>query len=282
MYPLTLLQLLLLGQVQSRLAGHTMNDQSRIRNLGRWSFDEPCIAGPVFYENPSDGISNFDAELKQYTRTEVSTSAIISYSIFLFSNSNFSAPAFTLPKGRIYEDENCSLETTVHSDTICDFIEGNHIICDYFMVDDTVGVFSLFSGLAELEFDHNRTDKELRPTGKGRYVFQGGSDLHGGIIGKVNTIYEEDLITHDFCVQGSTYDHLIPPLPPISGDSNRSVSTGGDDNKSYGKSTTSATSTATISDTSSNSESADGDMMVGISCVAVVVMTSLLAGLLLL
>ena len=37
-----------------------------------------------------------------------------------------------------------------------------------------------------------------------------------GITGKVNTLYEEDLITYNVCVQGSTYNHLIPPLPSDS------------------------------------------------------------------
>lgn len=74
MYLLTLLQQLLsVVYVQSILIGRTMRGRSLIRNLGRWSFDEPCIAGPIFYENPREGISNFDLELKQYTRTEVST-----------------------------------------------------------------------------------------------------------------------------------------------------------------------------------------------------------------
>ena len=145
------------------------------------------------------------------------------------------------------------------------------------MVDDTVGVFSLFSGLAELEFAHNRTDteSELRPTGKGRYVFQGGSDLHGGIIGKVNTIYEEDLITHDFCVQGSTYDHLIPPLPPDSGASNRTVSTGGKSKKAYEYERSSNVLQASATATAASDTSRD---MVGISCVTVVTMASLLIG----
>jgi hypothetical protein len=85
-------------------------------------------------------------------------------------------------------------------------------MCNYYLVDE-VGVFSLFSGLAEMDFEFSSSnDTHPIPIGKGRYVFQGGSDLHGGIIGKVNTVYEKDLITHDFCVQGSTYDHLIPPL----------------------------------------------------------------------
>ena len=74
MYLIKLLQLLLLPlvQVHSLLIGRTMRGRSLIRNLGRWSFDEPCIAGPVMYEDPREGISNFDVELKQYTRTEVS------------------------------------------------------------------------------------------------------------------------------------------------------------------------------------------------------------------
>ena len=117
-------------------------------------------------------------------------------------------------KGRVYEDKEFKLETTTHTDTICDIIDENHTICDYFLVDE-VGVFSLFTGIAELNFTRNTSNNDTHhiPVGKGRYVFQGGSDLHGGIIGKVNTVYEEDLITHDFCVQGSTYDHLVPPLP---------------------------------------------------------------------
>ena len=170
-----------------------------------------------------------------------------------------------------------SIETTVHSDTICDFVEDNHIICDYFLVDDSAGVFSLFSGLAELEFAHNKTDTELRPIGKGRYVFQGGSDLHGGIIGKVNTVYEEDLITHDFCVQGSTYNHLVPPLPSDSDADatyNSSVSTG-ESNETYERSSSVqvAAANTTASDASTK--------IVDISCVTVVTMTSLLVGLLL-
>ena len=72
---ITLSQLLLLPlvHVYSILLGRTMRGRGLIRNLGRWSFDEPCIAGPVMYEDPREGTSNFDAELKQYTRTEVST-----------------------------------------------------------------------------------------------------------------------------------------------------------------------------------------------------------------
>jgi hypothetical protein len=120
-------------------------------------------------------------------------------------------------QGRIYEDVDFTIETTVHTDTICGIFDVGHITCDYYLVDDDVGVFSLFSGLAELEFSHNGTT--YFAVGKGRYVFQGGSDLHGGIIGKVNTIYETDVITHDFCVQGSTYDHLVPPLPSVSNSS---------------------------------------------------------------
>ena len=174
-------------------------------------------------------------------------------------------------KGRIYEDKDLSIETTVHSDTICDFIEDNHVICDYFLVDDTVGVFSLFSGLAELEFANNQSDTELRPTGQGRFVFQGGSDLHGGIIGKVNTVYEEDLITHDFCVQGSTYDHLIPPLSLDSVASNRSDSTGDKNNETYER--FSNVQAAANTTAASNAFS----KMVGISCVIVVTMTSFLA-----
>jgi hypothetical protein len=118
-----------------------------------------------------------------------------------------------ITKGRIYEDAGFSIETTAHTDTICDILDFSHIICDFYMVNDAVGVFSLFSGLAELEFSNNGT--AYLAVGKGRFVFQGGSDLHGGIIGKVNTIYETNLITHDFCVQGSTYDHLVPPLPSV-------------------------------------------------------------------
>jgi hypothetical protein len=122
-----------------------------------------------------------------------------------------------ITKGSHLEDTSFTLKTTAHTDTICDILDFSHIICDYYMVDDSVGVFSLFSGLAELEFSNNGTD--FSAVGKGRYVFQGGSDLHGGIIGKVNTFYETDLITHDFCVQGSTYDHLVPPLPSVSNSS---------------------------------------------------------------
>ena len=171
-----------------------------------------------------------------------------------------------------------SIETTVHSDTICDFVEDNHIVCDYFLVDDSVGVFSLFSGLAELEFAHNNTkpDTELLPIGKGRYVFQGGSDLHGGIIGKVNTVYEEDLITHDFCVQGSTYNHLISSLPSDSDadGTNKSVSTG-ESNETYERS-------SSVQVAAANTPASDASTkIVDISCVTVVTMTSLLVGLLL-
>ena len=73
MYLLTLLQLLSAAHVQPILIRRTMRGRSLIRNLERWSFDEPCIAGPILYENPREGISNFDAELKRFTRTEVST-----------------------------------------------------------------------------------------------------------------------------------------------------------------------------------------------------------------
>lgn len=123
----------------------------------------------------------------------------------------------------MYVDRDFTQNMTVHTDTICNILEDDHIICDYFMVDDTVGVFSLFSGLAELDLVPTNNGTNYRAIGTGRYVFQGGSDLHGGIIGKVNTVYEENLISHDFCVQGSTYNHVIDPLPPSDSNSKESI-----------------------------------------------------------
>jgi hypothetical protein len=35
------------------------------------------------------------------------------------------------------------------------------------------------------------------------------------ILVRTNHIHKTDLITHDFCVQGSTYDHLVPPLSSV-------------------------------------------------------------------
>lgn len=35
---------------------------------------------------------------------------------------------------------------------MCNIITYDHIICDYFLIDETVGVFSLFSGIAKLNF----------------------------------------------------------------------------------------------------------------------------------
>ena len=106
----------------------------------------------------------------------------------------------------MYEDEAFTLPTTVYSDVICNVITPDHILCNYYEADDTVGVFSLFSGVAKLDLS------ESRPVGTARFVYQGGSDLHAGILGRVTTTYEKDMIKHDFCVQGSTYDHIAPPI----------------------------------------------------------------------
>ena len=115
----------------------------------------------------------------------------------------------------MYEDKAFTLPTTAYSDISCNLVTSDHILCNYYLVDDDVGVFSLFSGIANLVFP-NKTEEsegnEGSPVGAGRFVWQGGSDLHAGILGRVTTIYEKDIIKHDFCVQGSTYDHLVPPL----------------------------------------------------------------------
>ncbi|KAL9179872.1 hypothetical protein ACHAXT_007842 [Thalassiosira profunda] len=185
---------------QSRFGGRT----SIHRLLGRWTFDEPCIAGPVLYEDPAEGSSLYDEDLRQFHRIN----------------------------GRMYEDEALTLPTTVSSDVICDVIAPEHVICNYYMIDDTAGVFSLFSGIAKLDFSGaedesprsrsrgsksgkshgSRGEQVATPVGTGRFVYQGGSDLHAGILGRVSTTYGTNLIEHDFCVQGSTYDHIIPPL----------------------------------------------------------------------
>ena len=112
-------------------------------------------------------------------------------------------------QGRLYEDENLTRPTSVYSDMVCNVIAREHAICNYFMVDDGVGVFSLFSGIAKLDFPENKSES---PVGTGRYVYQGGSDLHAGILGRVSTAYDKELIKHNFCIQGSTYDQLVPPL----------------------------------------------------------------------
>ena len=195
-----LLLLLLLKFAQPRLGTHPATIQnSQHRLLGRWSFDEPCIAGPVLYEDPNKGVSYYDINQRQYTRIN----------------------------GRLYEDESLSTVTTVYTNVLCNIIASpDHIICNYYMVDDTVGVFSLFSGMAKLDFSDiedassksrkngtdSRVELESPPIGSGRYVFQGGSDLHAGILGRVSTTYKQDIIKHEFCVQGSTYDHIIAPL----------------------------------------------------------------------
>ena len=36
------------------------------------------------------------------------------------------------------------------------------------------------------------------PVGTGRFVYEGGSNLYAGILGRVNTIYKKDVIKHDF------------------------------------------------------------------------------------
>lgn len=96
----------------------------------------------------------------------------------------------------------------MYSDVVCNIIASpDHIIRNYYIVEDTSGVFSLFSGIASLEFSENDV-----AIGTGRYVYQGGSDLHSGILGKVITTYEKDIIKHDFCIQGSTYDNIVAPL----------------------------------------------------------------------
>lgn len=109
----------------------------------------------------------------------------------------------------MYEDENLTRPTSVYSDMVCNLIAREHTICNYFMVDDGVGVFSLFSGIAKLDFPENKSEP---PVGTGRYVYQGGSDLHAGILGRVSTVNEKEIIKHNFCIQGSTYDHIVPPL----------------------------------------------------------------------
>ena len=119
----------------------------------------------------------------------------------------------------MYQDENFTLPLDdAYSDVICNIITYDHIICDYFLIDETVGVFSLFSGIAKLNFTAKESGSGIRdspkpmtPLGSGRFVFQGGSDLHAGILGRVSTSYGKDIIKHDFCVQGSTYDHIVPP-----------------------------------------------------------------------
>ena len=61
----------------------------------------------------------------------------------------------------------------MYSDVVCNIIASpDHIIRNYYIVEDTSGVFSLFSGIASLEFSENDVG-----IGTGRYVYQGGSDF---------------------------------------------------------------------------------------------------------
>ncbi|KAL9184301.1 hypothetical protein ACHAXT_002387 [Thalassiosira profunda] len=190
----------LIAVAQSRLGGSAHQH----RMLGRWTFEEPCIAGPVLYENPAEGSSFYDESLKQYHRIN----------------------------GRLYEDDSFTKPLSVYSDMKCDVLAPDHTICSYYLIDDTVGVFSLFSGIAKLDLSgaedespgsrsgrsksrNSRGSQEkqvVKPVGTGRFVYQGGSDLHSGVLGRVSTTYGADVIVHDFCIQGSTYDHLVPPL----------------------------------------------------------------------
>ena len=68
-HTLMLVALLVLVEfAQPRLVGGVSNDH---RLLGRWTFDEPCIAGPTFYENPAEGTSLYNDSLRQYSRIKV-------------------------------------------------------------------------------------------------------------------------------------------------------------------------------------------------------------------
>lgn len=65
-YKIIISGLLFLPFDLARLGGSKVD-----RNLGRWTFDEPCISSPAFYENPANGASSYDENLRQYTRIEV-------------------------------------------------------------------------------------------------------------------------------------------------------------------------------------------------------------------
>lgn len=145
----------------------------------------------------------------RYIGVDVRATRYIYNTIFIVTSLHLPSLPYT---GLHNEDEVFITETTVrvHTDTICNLVEDNHVICDYFMVENTVGVFLLFSGLYQslnlpitaAAMAHNLPHRKprwlrfaWRQNRKGQYLY-----------GKV-------LITHDFCVQGSAYDHLIPPLP---------------------------------------------------------------------
>ena len=160
-----LLLLCVLKLVWPRLGTPTtiQNPHNNHRLLGRWSFDEPCIAGPILYEDPNEGFSFYDINLQRYTRIN----------------------------GRLYEDESLTTASTAYTDAICNIIAlPDHIICNYYIVDDTFGVFSLFSGIAKLEFpgsvegSKSSKNKKVQLVGTGRYVYQGG-----------NITYEKDIST---------------------------------------------------------------------------------------
>lgn len=94
------------------------------------------------------------------------------------------------------------------------------MICEYFMfMVDEVGVFLLFIGIAELNFTHNHNnisnngDTHHIPIGKGSYVFQGGSFTRRQNHWQGQYRLWRGSNRPDFCVQGSTNDHLVPPLP---------------------------------------------------------------------